>query len=89
MARPSSQTTATYTYTNNGRVATIKNARDYLTTYEYDGFDRLVKIYGIRFRPRRVAARPVTMNYSLSTPMAELQQIADAVAIPSATNTTT
>jgi hypothetical protein len=28
------QTTATYTYNNNGQVATLKNARNYLTTYE-------------------------------------------------------
>lgn len=37
------QTTASYTYTGNGQIATITNARGYRTTFEYDGFDRLVK----------------------------------------------
>ena len=37
------QTTAAYTYTNNGKVATLTDARNYRTTYEYDGFDRLMK----------------------------------------------
>jgi len=34
---------ATVTYTDNGLQATIKDAKDNLTTYEYDGFDRLTK----------------------------------------------
>lgn len=33
----------TATYTNNGLVATVKDANANLTTYEYDGFDRLSK----------------------------------------------
>lgn len=33
----------TYSYTSNGRPATIKDAKSNLTTYEYDGFDRLKK----------------------------------------------
>jgi RHS repeat-associated protein len=37
------QTTAAYTYTANGQVATLTDARSYMTTYEYDGFDRLKK----------------------------------------------
>ena len=32
---------ATYTYTGNGQVQTVKDANGNLTTYEYDGFDRL------------------------------------------------
>ena len=36
-------TTVSFTYTNNGQLATLEDARSYLTTYEYDGFDRLVK----------------------------------------------
>ena len=34
---------ATFTWTSNGRLATLKDAEDNLTTYEYDGFDRLLK----------------------------------------------
>ncbi|HET8726342.1 MAG TPA: RHS repeat-associated core domain-containing protein [Alphaproteobacteria bacterium] len=33
----------TLTYTNNGQLATLKDAENNLTTYEYDGFDRLSK----------------------------------------------
>lgn len=33
----------TQTYTNNGNVATLADANNNLTTYEYDGFDRLSK----------------------------------------------
>jgi len=33
----------TLTYTNNGRLQTLKDAEDNLTTYEYDGHDRLLK----------------------------------------------
>jgi RHS repeat-associated protein len=33
----------TLTYTNNGAVQTLKDADNNLTTYSYDGFDRLVK----------------------------------------------
>jgi len=33
----------TITYTNNGRQATVADAKGNLTTYEYDGFDRLSK----------------------------------------------
>jgi RHS repeat-associated protein len=36
-------TSAGFTYTNNGQVATLTDARGYLTTYEYDGLDRLAK----------------------------------------------
>lgn len=32
-----------YSYTDNGRTATVRDAKDNLTTYEYDGFDRLTK----------------------------------------------
>jgi len=33
----------TLTFTNNGQVKTVKDAENNLTTYEYDGHDRLVK----------------------------------------------
>ncbi len=33
----------TMTYTSNGRLATLTDGRNYRTTYEYDGFDRLSK----------------------------------------------
>lgn len=36
-------TERTLTYTNNGKLATLKDAENNLTTYEYDGFDRLSK----------------------------------------------
>jgi RHS repeat-associated protein len=35
---------ATLTYTNNGKPATLKDGENNLTTYEYDGHDRLSKI---------------------------------------------
>jgi len=38
------QNTATTTYTSNGKPATFTNARGYMTTYEYDGFDRRTKL---------------------------------------------
>jgi RHS repeat-associated protein len=38
------QDTATYTYTDNGQVATLTDARNYRTTYEYDGHDQLKKL---------------------------------------------
>ncbi|MBP9091525.1 RHS repeat-associated core domain-containing protein [bacterium] len=37
---PSSITAVTYTYTNNGKVATIKDARNFVTTCTFDGHDR-------------------------------------------------
>lgn len=36
-------TERTMTYTNNGQLATLKDAENNLTTYEYDGHDRLSK----------------------------------------------
>jgi YD repeat-containing protein len=39
------QTTATYTYSNNGQRASVKDARNNLTTYQYDGHDRLAKVF--------------------------------------------
>jgi RHS repeat-associated protein len=35
---------ATYTYSQNGKAATVKDANGNLSTYEYDGFDRLAKL---------------------------------------------
>ncbi len=35
---------ATLTYTDNGKVATVKDANANLSTYEYDGFDRIAKL---------------------------------------------
>ena len=40
----SQRTYETLSYTNNGRVQTLKDAMSNLTTYEYDGFDRLTKV---------------------------------------------
>ena len=40
---PLAQKTAAYTYTPNGQVATLTDARNFRTTYEYDGLDRLDK----------------------------------------------
>ena len=37
------QNYATYTYTPNGQPQTVKDANGNLTTYEYDGFDRMSK----------------------------------------------
>lgn len=34
---------ATYTWSNNGRQLSVKDGENNLTTYEYDGFDRLAK----------------------------------------------
>jgi RHS repeat-associated protein len=34
---------ASYTYTDNGKVATLTDARQNRTTYQYDGFDRLTR----------------------------------------------
>jgi len=39
------QITAIYTYTANGKVATLTDARGNLTTYDYDGFDHQVKLH--------------------------------------------
>mgnify|MGYP000630953822 CR=1 FL=1 len=41
---PLQQRTRQMTYTPNGLVASIKDARNFVTNYEYDGFDRLIKI---------------------------------------------
>jgi RHS repeat-associated protein len=38
------QTTVAYTYTYTGQIETLKDARNYLTTYEYDGHERLTKL---------------------------------------------
>lgn len=38
------QTTATFTYTDNAQRATLADAKGNLTTFEYDGFDRMRKI---------------------------------------------
>lgn len=38
------QNYATYTYTTNGKQQTVKDANNNLTTYEYDGFDRMSKM---------------------------------------------
>lgn len=37
------QTYETYTYTTNGLIATVKDANNNLTTYQYDGLDRKLK----------------------------------------------
>ncbi|RMH39068.1 MAG: RHS repeat-associated core domain-containing protein, partial [Gammaproteobacteria bacterium] len=38
----SEQVSATLTWTANGLVKTVKDAKGNLTTFEYDGFDRLI-----------------------------------------------
>jgi RHS repeat-associated protein len=38
------QNYATYTYTANGQRQTVKDANNNLSTFEYDGFDRLLKL---------------------------------------------
>jgi RHS repeat-associated protein len=38
-------TERTLTYTSNGKLQTLKDAENNLTTYEYDGFDRLSKTF--------------------------------------------
>ncbi len=38
------QNYATYTYTANGKRQTVKDANNNLSTFEYDGFDRLTKL---------------------------------------------
>ncbi|QNG45754.1 RHS repeat domain-containing protein [Sphingobium yanoikuyae] len=40
---PTEQTSEAYTYTANGQVATLTDANNNRTTFEYDGFDRLSK----------------------------------------------
>ncbi len=39
------QTYATYTYTPNGNVDSVKDAKNNLTVHTYDGFDRLARTY--------------------------------------------
>jgi RHS repeat-associated protein len=51
-------TDMTATYTTNGLLETIKDAKNNLTTYEYDGFDRL---------RRRLYPEPATPNTSSTT----------------------
>jgi YD repeat-containing protein len=51
-------TTVSYTYTPNGLQATLKDGRDYLATFEYDGYDR-------RHKLRHPA--PATVNTSSTT----------------------
>ncbi len=41
---PLQQNYATYTYTTNGKRQTVKDANNNLSTFEYDGFDRMFKL---------------------------------------------
>ena len=50
--------TTAYTFTANGRVATLTDARSYRTAYAYDGFDR---------RYRRYYPNPTVQNQSSTT----------------------
>ena len=52
------QTYATYTYTVNGLPATVKDAKNNLTTYQYDGHDRKLKT---------LYPNPTTVNSSSAT----------------------
>ncbi|WP_323123602.1 RHS repeat-associated core domain-containing protein [Burkholderia alba] len=42
---PLAQAYATFTYSPNGNVTSVKDARSYATVYAYDGFDRLIRTY--------------------------------------------
>ena len=57
------RTNQTMTYTDNGKLQTVKDAKNNLTTYEYDGFDRSKKT---RF------PSPTTPNSSSATDYEEL-----------------
>ena len=52
------QTYAAYTYTTNGLPATVKDAKNNLTTYQYDGHDRKLKT---------LYPNPTTVNNSSTT----------------------
>lgn len=52
------QTYAAYTYTTNGLPATVKDAKNNLTTYQYDGHDRKLKT---------LYPNPTTVNTSSAT----------------------
>ena len=54
------QDTVTNTYTNNGLLATVTDAEGNKTTYEYDGFDRLIKT---RFPDKTTAGTSSTTDY--------------------------
>ena len=54
------QTSASYTYTDNGLPATVTDANNNLTTYEYDGFDRKNKT---RFPDKVTANTSSTTDY--------------------------
>jgi RHS repeat-associated protein len=58
------QDTVTTTYTTNGLVATLTDARGYRTTYEYDGHDALVKT---RFPAPATTGVSSTTDYEQST----------------------
>jgi YD repeat-containing protein len=51
------------TYTSNGKVQTVKDAENNLTTYEYDGHDRLSKTRYPSATTGRGPARPPTMSF--------------------------
>ena len=55
---------ASYGYTPNGKVATLTDANGNLTTYEYDGFDRLVKT---RYPLAATAGSSSTTDYEALT----------------------
>jgi RHS repeat-associated protein len=52
------QTYATYSYTNNGLLASLKDAKNNLTSYQYDGHDRKIKA---------LYPNPTTVNTSSTT----------------------
>ncbi|WP_287399889.1 RHS repeat-associated core domain-containing protein [Nitrosomonas sp. H1_AOB3] len=55
---------ATYTYSNNGLPLTVKDAKNNLTTYEYDGHDRRVKL---RYPHPTTASTSSTTDYEQMT----------------------
>ena len=67
-------TVKTNTYTNNGQLATVKDANNNLTTYGYDGFDRLLtttypnaKVESVAYNPTGTLAQRTTRNNEVIT----------------------
>ncbi len=84
------QNYATYTYSNNGLPLTVKDAKNQLTTYQYDGHDRKLKT----LYPDKVTAAPPrrpTSNRWPTTPTATSPACANVTvkALPWPTTTST
>jgi RHS repeat-associated protein len=70
LGTPDQADDATGTYSKNGQIATLADANGNLTTYEYDGFDRLVKT--------RFSVAAVGANTSSSTDYEQVGYDADS-----------